>query len=98
LTAFDIASRTDCAELSNALCEAKIKPRNAVNHRYLALQNKRARMLAWKRLMIDRRLSGATYRLAFYNASPVRCNGPACKQCNSRHPLTEGDIRSHQTL
>lgn len=45
--------------------------------------------------MVDRRLSGAPYLWAFYNSSPTRCDASACKQCNSRHLLMEGDIRSH---
>ena len=70
---------------------SKVKPRLAINHCSEALQRKRPRMPARQRLKIDRRLSGATYRWAFFNPSPAaRWAVSACKQCDSRHALMEG--------
>lgn len=79
------------ARIAQRFQQNQIKLRLAINHCSEALQRKRPRMPARQRLKIDRRLSGATYRWAFFNPSPAaRWAVSACKQCDSRHALMEG--------
>lgn len=66
------------ARIAQRFEQSQIKLRHAVNDCYLALQRKRARMPARKRLMIDRGLRSATYLLPGFSqriTNEMRCPG-----------------------